>query len=191
MIRVKICGLTSVADADKALELGADAIGFVFEPSSPRYVGDSEPVLTYIKSLGPYVSTFAVYGPLAAVPAPAAMLQFAEGETGLPHVRALRVRGDTTIAQEFSPSCRGLLLDAYDPEAYGGTGRTVDWTMAKSFVESSPLPVILAGGLTPDNVADAIASVKPYGVDVSSGVESVPGVKDWIKMRDFIRAVRS
>lgn len=188
--RVKICGLTRIMDVEAAIEAGADAIGFVMEPTSPRYVGASQEIMDCIRALGPYVSTFAVYGNLAAPYPAVSMLQFVEGETDLPHVRAIRMREGEVLATETGDNCRALLLDAYDPHAYGGTGKVLDWLAARDFVISSPLPVILAGGLTPENVASAIAAVQPYGVDVSSGVESSPGIKDAVKIRDFLQAAR-
>ncbi len=161
------------------------------EPTSPRYVGANKDVMDCIRSLGPYVSTFAVYGRLAAPYPAASLLQFVDGESSLPHVRAIRMRDSAVMAYEAGENCRALLLDAYDPNAYGGTGQVVDWIAARSFVLNSPIPVILAGGLTPENVAAAIVAVGPYGVDVSSGVESEPGIKDPIKVRDFIQAART
>ncbi len=188
--RVKICGITRPSDGDKALEYGADALGFVMEPTSPRYVGANFEIMDYIRALGPYVTTFAVYGRVAE-PFPAVtLIQHVEGSCFHPHVLSLRMRAGEILTYQASEHCRALLLDAFDPHAFGGTGTTVDWMAAKVFVESTPLPVILAGGLNPENVASAIATVRPYGVDVSSGVESTPGVKDPAKMRDFIAAVK-
>lgn len=191
MTRVKICGLTRIADIEAAIELGADAIGFVMEPTSPRYVGANAEIMDCLRSLGPYVLTYAVYGHLG-YPYPATtMLQFTEGQTKHPHVRAIRVKPDEVVACEIGDGCAGLLLDAYDPNLHGGTGKTLDWFAARAFVETSSLPVILAGGLNPDNVRAAIEAVRPYGVDVSSGVEASPGIKDLAKMRDFIAAARA
>lgn len=191
MTRVKICGLTRVQDVEAALNHGADAIGFVMEPTSPRYVGANMEIMDCIRSLGPYISTFAVYGHIAAPYPAVSMLQFVDGDTELPHVRTIRMRDDQIVAHEHCDHCRAFLLDAFDPKAYGGTGKTLDWIAARSFVLSSPLPVILAGGLTPENVHSAISTVQPYGVDVSSGVELSPGIKDPIKVRDFIQAAHS
>jgi phosphoribosylanthranilate isomerase len=160
------------------------------EPTSPRYVGASVEVMDCIREVGPYVMTFAVYGHLGMPFPPTTMLQFTDGETEQPHVRAIRVKTDEVVACEVGAGCRGLLLDAYDPLLHGGTGKTVDWLTARAFMDSSSLPVILAGGLTPENVRHAIEVVRPYGVDVSSGVESAPGIKDVAKMRDFVSAVR-
>ncbi len=189
--RVKICGITRPADGDKALELGADALGFVMEPTSPRYVGANIEIMDYIRSLGPYVTTFAVYGHVAE-PFPAvSLVQHVEGVCNHPHVLALRMRAGEVLTYEAADFCRALLLDAFDPHVYGGTGNTVDWLAARAFVQSSPLPVILAGGLNPDNVGSAIRAVRPYGVDVSSGVEASPGIKDPSKMHDFIVAAKS
>ena len=191
MMRVKICGLTRVADVEAAIEAGADALGFVMEPTSPRYVGANQEIMDCIRSLGPYLTTFAVYGNLGAPYPAVSMLQFVEGSTSFPHVRAIRMREKDVLAHEICENCRGLLLDAYDPHAYGGTGKVLDWFAAHEFVAGSPLPVILAGGLTPENVGSAIQAVKPYGVDVSSGVEATAGIKDAAKIRDFIQAAKS
>lgn len=190
MTRVKICGITRPEDGDKALELGADALGFVMEPTSPRYVGANPEIMDYIRSLGPYVTTFAVYGRVAE-PFPAvSLIQYVEGACEFPHVLALRMRAGDILTYEASTCCRALLLDAFDPTAYGGTGTTVDWPAARAFVQSTPLPVILAGGLNAENVGQAIITVRPYGVDVSTGVESTPGIKDHVKLRDFIQAAK-
>lgn len=191
MTRVKICGITRPEDGDKALEYGADALGFVMEPTSPRYVGANPEIMDYIRSLGPYVTTFAVYGRVAEPYPAVSLVQHVEGACGFPHVLALRMRAGEVLTYQASDNCRALLLDAFDPHAYGGTGTTVDWLAARAFIQATPLPVILAGGLNAENVRQAILTVQPYGVDVSSGVESTPGIKDHAKLRDFIQAAKS
>lgn len=203
MTRVKICGLARVEDAEWALELGADALGFIFEPSSPRYVGRQDWVKDFVRHAGPYAATVGVYGPLPAFLAdPCDLLQFAEGCYLAPDrkvVRAVRLKADDAEQAERAvrsalKGCErptAVLLDAYEAGAYGGTGKRVDWELASEMVRRLDLPVVLAGGLTPDNVAEAVRAVRPYAVDVSSGTEASPGVKDPIKVRDFIAAARS
>lgn len=194
--RIKLCGLTNPRDAELAVGLGADAIGFVLEPSSPRYVGESA---TWIDALPPVPQKVAVYGPLLDAPDRNRFdliqastwddLSTAEAK----RILALRIRPSEIVQEllKLPVGCGAILLDAYRDGAYGGTGHTIDWTLAAEIVKQSGLPVFLAGGLTPDNVASAIHSVKPFAVDVSSGIESSPGVKDRVKMRDFVQAVRA
>ncbi|HWA83769.1 MAG TPA: phosphoribosylanthranilate isomerase [Fimbriimonadaceae bacterium] len=212
MTRVKICGLTQTEDVEKAIELGADALGFVFEPNSPRYIGSRANDL--IAAVEPYAICVGVYGQFHSVDRPHLnAVQFTElgGTASIfssvgfgrmpPAIKALRVTGreEPGLAlkmaedwlRQFRIEPRGLLLDAFDPEKHGGTGKRVDWEFAAEFVRLSARPVILAGGLTPENVAEAVEKVRPYAVDVSSGVEASPGVKDHAKMRDFIQAARN
>ncbi|GMV35765.1 MAG: N-(5'-phosphoribosyl)anthranilate isomerase [Fimbriimonadales bacterium] len=195
MTRVKICGITRLEDALVAIEMGVHALGFVLEPSSPRYVGGRGDLLRAVASLPPFVSTVAVYGVRGggrsdweeAVSA----VQAVEGEPAKPLLRTLRLESEADI-ERLSDVIRGasaLVLDAFHPTQMGGTGRALDWSLAAKVSAISPVPVILAGGLTPDNVAEAAYVVRPYAVDVSSGVESEPGVKDARKMEAFIRAV--
>lgn len=201
MTRVKVCGLCRVEDVELALGLGAHALGFIFEPSSPRYIGDDREIIRLPKTFGPYATSVAVYGNLPAVfRHECQVVQFAEGcwrEHGTRFVRAIRFREPKTLLEAKNmiegalKSCTGaeaLLLDAFDPNAYGGTGKRVDWDLAAELVQSLTVPVILAGGLTPENVGEAIAKVRPYSVDVSSGIESEPRKKDPHKVRDFIQA---
>lgn len=195
MTRVKICGITRLEDALVAIEMGVHALGFVLEPSSPRYVGGRGDLLRAVASLPPFVSTVAVYGVRGAGHTDweqvASAVQAVEGESPKPLLRTLRLQSEADI-ERLSDVIRGataLVLDAFHPAQMGGTGRTVDWSLAAKVSAMSPVPVILAGGLTPDNVAEAAYVVRPYAVDVSSGVESEPGVKDPRKMEAFIRAV--
>lgn len=194
--RVKICGITREADAWAAAEEGADALGFVFEPGTPRYVGGWDELPQLLQALGPYLPTFAVYGPppthgvalgfrcLQAIAKP-------EGFRGA-FVQAVSLREGLGV-EEVLASVSGadaLLLDAHKPGQWGGTGQTMDWGLAREIVSASPIPVVLAGGLRPENVAEAIERVGPYAVDVSSGVEVGPGVKDRARIRAFIRAAK-
>lgn len=193
---VKICGLTRQADAELAAELGATALGFVFEPSSPRFVGDGW-YPDWLSGLG--VERVAVFGPYR----PGVADRFdrfqatrwdgatPECPSRIHRIAAVRVRaGDTveSILAQVGDADR-LLLDAYDPGGYGGMGRLVDWTLAAEVVRASPVPVTLAGGLTPENVAEAAAAVRPAMVDVSSGVEAAPGVKDEARLKAFFDAL--
>lgn len=194
-VRVKICGITRREDAELAVELGAHALGFVFEPTSKRYLPR---VPEWISEIPPYVARVAVYGlaPAAFTEPMFHAVQGAAESFGTPEgyqqriavVRcgpALRVE-DAARAGE---SADAVLLDAHVDGEYGGTGITVSWRFAAEVVAACTKPVILAGGLTPDNVGDAIRQVEPYAVDVSSGVEASPGVKDRRKLEQFIAAV--
>lgn len=195
MTRVKICGLARVQDAELAFELGADALGFVFEPSSPRSVVGNRDVLTLPRKFGPYCACVAVFGPFRILPhEDFRAVQASEGDPaeGVQLIRTvpLRAKADFHPALRAGSRADALLIDASVEGMHGGTGQKVDWHLAAEFVNYAPKPVILAGGLTPENVAEAVRVVRPYAVDVSSGIESSPGVKDPIKVRDFIHAAR-
>jgi phosphoribosylanthranilate isomerase len=192
--RIKICGLTQIEDVVQASHLGVDAVGFVLEPTSPRYVSPAraEELAGY---LGPYITSVAVYGRTKS-PIPNLMaVQALEFRHRPRKIRVQTVRVTPQMTRQeldlIAGSADAILLDAYSPHAYGGTGEKVDWHHAAELIRHLTIPTILAGGLTPDNVADAIQIVRPYAVDVSSGVESAPGIKDPAKMRDFITGVRS
>ncbi len=200
MTRVKICGITNLEDACLAVEYGADALGFVFYEGSPRHVFP-ETVREIISHLPPFVTTVGVF-----VNAPPQEIREVMDLAGLdvvqlhgdepqeecslfPRViKAFRVRELSDIERLKGYSVSAYLLDAYDPEVPGGTGQTFNWDIA---VEAKKYgPIILAGGLTPENVADAVSRVRPYAVDVSSGVEAQKGKKDPEKMRLFIERVK-
>lgn len=196
MTRIKICGLTRREDAELAIASGADAVGFIHEPSSPRYIGEEVPA--WINELPPFAVKVAVFHRVDRAPARGTFdrVQGAEWEA-LPepftkriHVVRLRPgqRADDLVQQTVNAAA--IMLDAYRDEAYGGTGHRIDWEVAAEIVRRSVRPVILAGGLNPDNVAEAIRQVRPFAVDASSGLESRPGVKDWAKLKDFIDAAR-
>ncbi|HTQ12081.1 MAG TPA: phosphoribosylanthranilate isomerase [Fimbriimonadaceae bacterium] len=204
-MKVKICGITRPEDAELALDLGADALGFVFEKSSPRYVAPERRF--WIKESAPYAQTVAVYGPQVSGDwAGCNSIQCIDPpdvscpELIPPVLLVVRPRFlDPSVCQmEIGNvlgknghfSIRGIVLDAFDDRLFGGTGKPLDWDLAAALRELLPKPVILAGGLTPDNVAEAIRRVRPYAVDVSSGVESSPGIKDSAKLRDFILAAK-
>jgi phosphoribosylanthranilate isomerase len=199
---VKICGVTTAEDALLAAELGASAVGFVFWPHSPRYI---EPIAAraIVAGLPPFITPVGVFvnQPIPTVLAIARFARLgavqlhgdetAEDYATLPmrviKAMALRNAQDVGVAGAV-PSSAMVLLDAYDPARRGGTGRAVDWSVASSVARQRP--VILSGGLHAGNVVEAIAAVKPYGVDVSSGVEASPGRKDPAKVRALFAALR-
>lgn len=203
MTKVKICGFTEPNNARDAALAGVDAIGLVFYDKSPRNV-DIHSAQKIIEALPPFINRVGLF--VNANPsfideilceAPLDTLQFHGDESVLdctqyqmPFIKSLRVKPDTNvkeIAENFS-SASALLLDSFSPSSYGGTGESFDWSLACVKIS---LPIILAGGLTVDNVADAIKQVNPYAVDASSGVESAPGVKDIDKIEAFIRHTNS
>jgi phosphoribosylanthranilate isomerase len=198
---VKICGITRLEDAEVAVELGAGAIGFVFWPTSPRYV-EPEQARAIVAQLPPLVSTVGVFvdqppslvnGLARRVGLSAVQLHGGETVDMLEHidrpvVKAFAIDGPIQVEDADAwPSRVRLLIDAHDPEKRGGTGRTVDWARAAAF--AARRPVLLAGGLTAANVGEAIRLVKPFGIDVSSGVESAPGIKDHSRLRALFDAV--
>lgn len=200
---VKICGITRLEDALAAAHCGAHAIGFVFHRSSPRYV-PPETAEAIMRSLPPFVTTVALFVDArpqqvreALSQAPANLLQFHGDETpeycrqfGLPYMKAIRVRAGVDLLQYASDyqDARALLLDAFVDDVHGGTGATFDW---KLIPQRIPLPVVLSGGLNSTNVAGAISRVRPWAVDVSSGVEAAKGIKDAAKIAAFISGVRN
>jgi phosphoribosylanthranilate isomerase len=196
--RVKICGITTRKDAELAVELGASALGFILEPTSKRYL---KVVPDWLRELPPYINRVAVFGmapdyfcetQFESVQASGWMDPLAQ-EEHCRRIEAVRVKsGENPKAiADRAHHAVALLLDAFVEGMYGGTGKTVDWDLAAEVVKISKKPVILAGGLTPENVAEAIRQVRPYAVDVSSGVESSPGIKDPAKMKVFFEAVSS
>jgi phosphoribosylanthranilate isomerase len=204
-VRIKICGITAPQDASLAINAGADALGFNFFRGSPRFISLKEN-RSWIASLAGQAFRVAVVvnatmEELTALHESGCFeaVQFHGTETrelcatiGFPvWIRAVRVEGEHSLAQALQFDTPNLLLDAWSDGAYGGTGRNVDWTSAARFVAAQPSRrLILAGGLHPGNVADAIRAVRPHAVDVASGVESSPGRKDVHRIRDFVRAVR-
>jgi len=200
--RVKICGLTRPADIQAAVEAGADAVGLVFHPASPRSV-TAEQARALCAILPPFVTAVGLFvdAPAERVRAvldrvPLELLQFHGEEPegfcdgfGRRWIKAIRMRAGLDPAERAAayPGAAGLLLDAFDPVLAGGTGQSFDWGRIPSALAHR---IVLAGGLTPDNVAEAIRRVRPYGVDVSGGVESAKGVKDHAKISAFLRGVR-
>lgn len=201
--RIKICGITRIEDALAAAQAGADAIGLVFDPKSPRCV-DVKQAVSIARALPPYITVVGLF--VDAAPQSIHdvlnrvnldLLQFHGAETpeycrafSKPYVKAIRMSPDVDLHAEERrfPEAAGLLLDTFSPAASGGTGETFDWGRVPRDLKK---PVILAGGLTPGNVADAIRRVRPYAVDVSSGVESAKGIKDAQKIAAFVEAVRN
>lgn len=201
-VRIKICGITSEADAVAAAEAGADAIGLNFHPASPRAI-DVAQAQAICAVLPPFVTTVGLFvdAPAERIAAileqvPLQMLQFHGDEPAAdcsrwqrPWLKALRMRDDVDVAALGASyrAAEALLLDSYRPGVPGGTGETFDWRRIPSAL---PRPLVLAGGLTPENVAEAIRIVRPQAVDVSGGVERAKGVKDAEVMQAFVDAVR-
>ena len=201
---LKICGVTLATDAERLAELGVDALGANFWPKSKRYLAPER--AGFLKDLDGRILRVGVFvnpdlklcarlvreGLIDVIqlhgdetPDDVAMLK----EAGIAVIKALGVRavGDLQRAHEFGADA--ILLDAHAPGVYGGTGETIDWSLARRFVEENPeLPVILAGGITPDNAAAAIAAVRPAALDVASGAEESPGVKDFAKVEALLAA---
>ncbi len=201
--RVKICGITRIEDARAAAEAGADAIGLNFYRESSRHVGVDQAV-DLAAVVGPLVTTVALFvNPERALVEEVArrvrpgLLQFHGDEEadfcasfGRPWIKAIRMRpgGDPLAEKSRYPGASGILFDAWSEEAYGGTGLTFDWRQVAGM---DGFAMILAGGLTPDNVTAAVRLLRPYAVDVSGGVESAPGIKDAALMARFVRAARA
>jgi phosphoribosylanthranilate isomerase len=204
MTRVKVCGIRRIEDASLAVDLGANALGFIFWPSSPRFV-EPDRARDIVDRLPPFVASVGVFvdQPPSFVEDVARALKLSLVQLhghepvadyvsrGLKVVKAVAVGADgaAEAAVLRLPDDVGVLLDAFDPVRRGGTGRTIDWSLAGRLARTRP--VILSGGLTADNVRRAIDAVRPFAVDVSSGVESEPGVKDADKLRAFFAAANS
>jgi phosphoribosylanthranilate isomerase len=210
MLRVKICGLTNLADAQAAILAGADMLGFNFYPPSPRYL-TPEACAEILIGVGQQLSGIVTVGVFVNTPTKTiltilrhtgldlAQLSGDEPTTDLEEIgpartfKALRTQVGkplidlvkTLPRRADSPAC---LVDAGVPGQYGGTGKVADWAQARELAQK--IPVLLAGGLKPTNVAEAVRKVRPWGVDVASGVESAPGIKDPAKMDAFIKAAR-
>ena len=194
---VKICGITRLEDADAAVNAGASALGFVFWPGSPRFV-DPYRARAIVKALPPFVTPVGLF-----VNQPR---EYVSGVASLVRLGAVQLHGDESVefgasiawpvikalsvdrAREW-PATTTLLLDAHDPVKRGGTGHTIGWTAAAGV--AAERKILLAGGLTPENVAEAVARVRPFGVDVSSGVERSPGIKDHDRINAFFEALHA
>jgi len=201
-VKVKICGITNLADAQAAVEAGADVLGFVFHEPSPRFAS-IEVAAGIIRELPPFIIKAGVF-----VNAPEEfvfrairecglnLLQFHGDEPpdycqqfGLMSLKAFRIRDAASLQALRHYPTDAWLLDAYNPDRLGGTGETFSWELARE-AQTWGRPIFLAGGLTPENVAKAIRCARPYGVDVSSGVEAAPGRKDHAKVKAFIQAAQ-
>jgi phosphoribosylanthranilate isomerase len=201
--KVKICGITSVADGLAAAEAGADMIGLMFAPQSPRLISVhtaaeiSRALPPFMLRVGVFVNPDESQVMEAIAACGLNLLQFHGDEPsdfctqfGLMSVKALRVKDADSLFALENYATDAFLLDAYSKAGLGGTGETFNWEMAIE-AQKYGKPIFLAGGLTPENVADAVTTVNPFAVDVSSGVESAPGKKDAGKVRAFIRAVKN
>jgi len=206
MLRIKICGLTTPRDAEAAIEFGADALGFNFFPGSKRYVGRDVDWIgalpDKVEKIGVLVNpTFDEAKTIAAIAGFTALQlhgsespEFCEhlAEEGIRFEKALPVQGPDSLSDVPNFFTATVLLDSSGGGEFGGSGRVFPWEIARRFVEANPqLQVVLAGGLTPENVGDAIAAVQPFGVDVTTGVEAAPGRKDYGRLRAFIAAARA
>jgi phosphoribosylanthranilate isomerase len=201
-VRVKICGITRIEDAVCAVESGVDAIGFVFWPQSSRYITPEQAneitkkIPAFIHTVGVYVDPSPDWVEETAAAAKLSLLQFHGDETpefcaqfSQPYIKAIRVRDGADLIQYAQRYllAKGLLLDTYAADMPGGTGHVFDWDLIP---RDLPLPIILSGGLTAENVASAIKHVNPWAVDVSSGVEASKGIKDKYKISAFMQGVR-
>ena len=202
-MNVKICGITRLEDALASIRAGAHAIGFVFYRPSPRYIAPAA-AGAIVRTLPPFITTVGLFVDAPAedvratvAQAPVQLLQFHGAETpaycrqfGRPYMKAVRMGPEVDLLQYARdyPDAKALLLDAYVEGLYGGSGSAFDW---KRVPDGLPLPVIVSGGLTAENVGDAVRQVRPCAVDVSSGVESAKGIKDAGKIAAFIAGVRN
>jgi phosphoribosylanthranilate isomerase len=200
--RIKICGITRIEDGLAAARAGADAVGLVFAEKSPRRISVDQ-ARAIAAALPPFVTTVALFVNADAQAVWQVIelvrpdcLQFHGEETpeyctafGLPWLKAARVRPGVDLLQFATRygGAQGMLLDAYSPAAHGGTGERFDWGLIPA---DMPRPVVLAGGLTPANVGEAVGVARPWAVDVSSGVEAAPGIKDAEKIAAFVKEVK-
>jgi len=202
MVRVKICGITNLEDAAHAVTCGADALGFIFHKKSPRYIDPVE-AGKIIKELPPFATTVGVFVDLdksevrdIILKSGVRVLQFHGSEPpdfcrsfGVKYIKAFRVKDmDCLSGLSDYPDAAAYLLDAYSEKEYGGTGMTFNWDAAVYAKKAGR--IILAGGLTPENVAEAVAKVRPYAVDVSSGVEATKGRKNPAAVEEFIKRAK-
>jgi phosphoribosylanthranilate isomerase len=197
---IKICGITRLEDARFAVECGAHALGFVFWPDSPRWIDPAHaraiaawlppfvtPVGVFVNQPADYVNSVAAAVGLGVVQLHGDESCDVAASLTRPVLKAMALTAGATAIDRWPPETM-VLLDAHDPVRRGGTGRTIDWTSAASI--AARRPIILAGGLNPDNVAAAIERVQPFGIDVSSGVEAAPGVKDHGRLKQLFEAIR-
>jgi phosphoribosylanthranilate isomerase len=204
MTFIKICGITSLADALAAVEAGADALGFNFYRPSPRYI-EARAAREIIEQLPPEILTVGVF---VNEPTPESVRkivqeagvaaiqlhgdespEFCRALGDLYVIKVLAVGNDFNLSRVSTYEVPAIMLDAKHEKLRGGTGRIIDWSLAKKAAELSP-KLFLAGGLSPENVADAILAVRPYAVDACSSLEEVPGKKNYGRVREFVQAVR-
>ncbi len=205
-VRVKVCGITNRADALECVKAGAHALGFIFFEKSPRYITPKD-AQEIIKSLPPFVSKVGVF----VNEDPKKIEQIKEycqldyiqlhGDEEVDicdlfkgiSIKAFRVKDESIFKEidHYVPYVQGILLDTWSKSEYGGTGKSFNWDLAKKAKETFQIPLILAGGLSPENIKDAIDSVSPYGVDVSSGLEKFPGKKDHRLIKEFFHKINS
>jgi phosphoribosylanthranilate isomerase len=200
--RVKVCGLTRLQDLQACITSGVDALGFVFVPKSPRFLDVStaqylcSKVPVFISRVGLFLDQDAehVHDVLRTVPL--SLLQFHGRESeqycqqfGLPYIKAISMDSMDPVseAEKNYPTAAGILVDSHETGGLGGTGKVADWGKART----GRMPLILAGGLTPDNVAEAVQKVRPWAVDVSSGVEISPGIKSAERIKRFVKEAKS
>ena len=202
MTRIKICGITNIDDALMAIDAGADALGFAFVPDTPRYLKDTAAAAKIIEQLPPFITTVGLFVNAAPEVIQATadechldMLQLHGDESpqfcsalNRRFIKAVRVKDESSFSHLSDYRVSGYLLDTYVKGAMGGTGIAFDWRLAVKAKQFGR--IILAGGLDSDNVASAVEQVRPYGVDVSSGVETRPGRKDPVKVQTFIQTVK-
>jgi len=205
-VRVKICGVTNEQDAEDAAALGADALGFNLYPGSKRYI-DLKKESAWIRALPPFITKVAVMCNATIAEAEAVfdltyidMVQFHGHEdekfcahfanAGLPFIKAVAARDEAALKDLGRFGTNHILIDAWSPDAFGGTGRTIEAALLKQFTRDPAHHLILSGGLTPSNVRAAVEGIFPYAVDVASGVEIAPGRKDKALIREFILAAR-
>ncbi len=201
MTRVKFCGFTRTEDVTCAVSLGVDALGFVFYAKSPRAISCEQAAVlcrhvpAFVTRVGLFVNADADTVQSTFTACGLNLVQYHGDETpefcdriGLPYIRAIRMKSDVDVVQEMArfPRASGFLLDAYHAGVPGGTGERFDWGR----IPVTDRPVILAGGLTPENATDAITQVKPWALDVSGGIEAAPGQKDPDKMARFMAALQ-
>lgn len=201
--KVKICGITNLADAQVAVEAGADAIGFIFYDQSPRYISIeaaaeiSKKIPPHVLRVGVFVNAPEEFIFRAISEAGLTLLQFHGDEPpefctqfGVMSMKAFRMRNADSLAALADYQTDAYLLDAHSESSLGGTGEKFNWDLAVAAQEFGK-PIFLAGGLTPENVMQAVQQAQPFAVDVSSGVESAPGKKDHAKVKAFIHAVKT
>ncbi len=200
MTRIKVCGITRPEEARLSVAFGANAIGVILVPETPRYVGDRPDVIReIIRAAGPFVPVIAVVRALSHMSPFDAMpfggVQYYDDDLrdqwagGRARIRVVRIGAPPGEDDDFGAD-EAVLLDSYDPNRLGGAGRTFDWQQGANVAKAIGRPVIVAGGLNAENVGDAVRAMRPYAVDVSSGVESAPRIKSAEKLREFVAAVR-